>query len=177
MKRTAHFLSVLFLLATCVADAAAQDPTRVLEPGQRPEDGRLGKPKTLNDYFPMTPPPTRQIWEARRKELREQVLVATGLWPMPDKAALQPVIHGKIDRDDYTIEKVFFPSSPGHYGSGNLYRPKPASGGRPSGNGKYPGVLCPHGHWQNGRFYDAGDKAAQVQIAQGAEKTLEGAHY
>src|SRR5207249_1160425 len=88
----------------------------------------------------------------------------------PEKTPLSPVIHGKIDRDEYTIEKVFFASYPGHYVSGNLYRPK----GR---NGKVAGVLCPHGHWANGRFYDAGDKAAQEQIKQGAEKTDAGAHY
>src|SRR5439155_21082394 len=88
------------------------------------EDKRLGAPKTLNDYFPMTVPQSKEAWEKRRKELREQVLVATGLWPLPEKTPLNPVIHGKIDRDDYTIEKVFFASHPGHYVSGNWYRPK-----------------------------------------------------
>jgi dienelactone hydrolase len=170
MKRAAHFLSVLFVLTASLAYAAAADPTRVLDPGKLPEDSRLGKLKTLNDYFPMTPSPNRESWETRRKELREQVLVATGLWPMPEKTPLRPVIHGKIDRDDYTIEKVFFASYPGHYVSGNLYRPK-------GKNGQQPGVLCPHGHWANGRFHDAGEKDAQAQIAQGAEKTMEGAHY
>ena len=100
--------------------------------------------------------------------MREQVLVANGLWPMPDKTPLNPVIHGKIDRDDYTIEKVFFASYPGHYVSGNLYRPKGKTG-------KLPGVLCPHGHWANGRFFEAGDKAVAGRSKQGAEKTLEGA--
>jgi dienelactone hydrolase len=89
---------------------------------------------------------------------------------MPEKTPLLPVVHGRIDRDDYTIEKVFFASHPGHYVSGNLYRPK-------GKNGKHPGVLCPHGHWDKGRFFDAGEKAAQAQIAQGAEKTMEGARY
>jgi dienelactone hydrolase len=161
---------VLFLLVASVGHAADPDPTRVLDPGKLPEDRRLGKPKTLNDYFPMTPSPNRELWETRRKELREQVRVATGLWPMPERSPVRSVIHGKIDRDDYTIEKVFFASYPGHYVSGNLYRPK-------SRNGKQPGVLCPHGHWDKGRFYDAGEKAAQAQIAQGAEKTVEGARY
>jgi dienelactone hydrolase len=158
MNRAAFFLTVLLLVAVPRGYAADPDPTRVLEP------------VTLNDYFPMTPSPNRASWEARRKELREQVLVATGLWPMPEKTPLQPVVHGKIDRDDYTIEKVFFASYPGHYVSGNLYRPK-------GNNGQRPGVLCPHGHWANGRFYDAGEKAAQAQIDQGAEKTMEGARY
>ncbi|MGH7129472.1 MAG: alpha/beta hydrolase family protein, partial [Planctomycetaceae bacterium] len=70
--------------------------------------------------------------------------------------------HGKIERDDYPIEKVFFEGRPGFYVTGNLYRPK-------HGDGKRPGVLCPHGHWRNGRFYDAGENAAKEQIAQGAE--------
>src|SRR5438132_3199663 len=166
MNRTAHFLSLFFILAAAPAYAADADPTRVLGP------------TTLDDYFPMTPSANRASWEARRKELREQVLVATGLWPMPEKTPLQPVIHGKIDRDDYTIEKVFFASYPGHYVSGNLYRPKAAaSGGRQPPDGTHPGVLCPHGHWLNGRFFDAGEKAAHEQIAQGAEKTMEGARY
>ena len=55
---------------------------------------RLGKPKDYNGYFPWTPPASREAWDSRRRELREQILVANGLWPMPEKIALQPVIHG-----------------------------------------------------------------------------------
>jgi len=178
MKRLSCFVPLILLLAVCVVQAADKDPTRVLDSGKTPEDSRLGKPKDLNGYFPMTVPASKDAWEARRKELREQVLVANGLWPMPEKTALNAVIHGKIDRDDYTIEKVFFASAPGHYVCGNLYRPKGKTG-------KLPAVLSPHGHWGGnrsnpeglGRFYDAGEKGAQDQIKQGAEKTLEGARY
>src|SRR5207245_7849783 len=143
-------------------------------PGEHIADSRLSKPRTLNSYFPFTPPTSKEAWEARRKEVRERVLVATGLWPMPEKTALNPVIHGKIDRDEYTVEKVFFASYPGHYVSGNLYRPKGKSG-------KLPGVLCPHGHWRNGRFYDAleahGEKGVEQELKSGAEKTREGARF
>jgi dienelactone hydrolase len=160
------------LLALAVSSARAdQDPTRVLPPGEKPTDSRIGRVRTLNDKdFFLKVPDSRPAWEARRKAVREQVLVATGLWPLPEKTPLNAVIHGKIDRDDYTIEKVFFASYPGHYVSGNLYRPK-------GKKDKLPGVLCPHGHWNNGRFYDAGERAAQDQIKQGAEKTIEGARY
>jgi dienelactone hydrolase len=151
-----------------------KDLTRVLD--GIPKDSRLGPPKDLNGYFPMKVPASKEAWEKRRKELREQVLVALGLWPMPEKTALHPVIHGKIDRDNYTIEKVFFASYPGHYVSGNLYRPK-LSGGRKPPEAKHPAVLSPHGHWLNGRFYERGDKEAQEQINKGAEKTMEGARY
>src|SRR5262249_43342457 len=148
----------------------ADDPARVLPPGQKPADARLGKPKDLNGYFPFTPPATRDEWDQRRRQVRERVLVATGLWPLPEKTPLKPVIHGRLERDGYTIEKVSSPGRRGHYVSGNLYRPR-------NGAAKHPGVLCPHGHWANGRFFDAGEKAAAEQVKQGAEKTTEGARY
>jgi dienelactone hydrolase len=170
MKRSACLAALAVLLTLAPLAAADQDPPRVLEPGKLPDDSRLGKPKTLNDYFPMTPPASKEAWEARRQELREQLLVALGLWPLPEKTPLNPVVHGKIDRDDYTVEKVFFASTPGHYVSGNLYRPK----GR---TGKLPGVLCPHGHWANGRFYEANEQEVKKQLDLGAEKTTEGARY
>ena len=168
MKSAACLYAALLLLSP--VRGRESEPTRVLPPGQKSKDVRLGKPKTLNDYFPLTVPKTLADWKRRRQALREQVLVANGLWPLPPKTPLKPVVHGKIERDGYTVEKVFFASYPGFYVCGNLYRPQ--------GSGdKRPGVLCPHGHWANGRFFDAGAKAADVQIEQGAEKTIEGARY
>jgi dienelactone hydrolase len=171
MHRPACLFALLATLAAAGPEPAGDDPTRVLPPGQKPEDRRLGPPRTLNDKdFFLVPPATRAAWEARRRAVREQVLVATGLWPLPPRTPLDPVIHGKIDRDGYTVEKVFFASLPGHYVSGNLYRPK-------GKKGPLPAVLSPHGHWQNGRFYEAPEAAAREQIRQRAEKTLEGARY
>jgi dienelactone hydrolase len=155
------YLPVLLLLVLAVS----------AHPGEKPADSRLGKLRTLDDKdFILRVPATKEAWQKRRQAIREQILVATGLWPMPVKTPLNPVIHGKIDREEYTIEKVFFASYPGHYVSGNLYRPKGKTG-------KLPGVLCPHGHWANGRFFEADDKAVAAQIKQGAEKTPEGAKY
>jgi dienelactone hydrolase len=174
MKRIQGLVVSLLILTASATWGADTDPTRVLAPGQLPADSRLGKPRNLNDYFPFHRPASKEAWEARRQQVRRRVLVATGLWPMPEKTPLQPVIHGKIGRDDYTIEKVFFASYPGHYVSGNLYRPK-------GKGGQVPGVLCPHGHWANGRFYDlqanGGTKAVQHQLQIGAEKTIEGARF
>jgi dienelactone hydrolase len=171
MNRLSRQFVVCTLVAICAGRLArADDPTRVLENGRPCADSRLGRPRDLNGYSPFVPPVTREAWEARKKQLREQILVATGLWPMPERPSLDPVIHGRIERDAYTIEKVFFASYPGHYVSGNLYRPK----GKP---GKRPGVLSPHGHWRNGRFYEATEAEAQAQLKQGAEKTLAGARY
>lgn len=161
-------LACLLLASTVVA---ADDPTRVYGPGERPVDARLGKPKTLNDYFPFSPPKSKDEWAKRRQEVREQLLVALGLWPMPEKTPLNPATTGQVERDGYTVEKVAFASMPGHYVTGNLYRPtaKP--------DGKRPAVLCPHGHWANGRFHEASDKEIEKQLATKAEATKEGAKY
>ena len=110
----------------------------------------------------------RAAWEKRAEFLRRQALVSQGLWPLPPKTPLNPVIHGKIDRGEYTIENVFFASLPGHYVSGNLYRPK-------NHNGKLPVVLCPYGHWPEGRFIWKSDSDVQKEIESGAEKSVEAA--
>lgn len=107
---------------------------------------------TLDSYHPFDPPATRAAWEARRAALRRQVLVAAGLWPLPERPALQPVIHGAVEREGYTVAEVFFASLPGHYVSGNLYRPSaPADAPRAA-------VLSPHGHWHDGRFTELDDE-------------------
>jgi dienelactone hydrolase len=151
---------------------ADDDPTRVFTGERKATDSRLGAPKTLNDYFPFTVPKTKEDWETRRQKLREQLLVATGLWPMPEKTPLNAVVHGKIDRDGYTIEKVFFASMPGHYVCGNLYRPAGADATR-GRDSKFPGVLFAHGHWAGGRFHDDGEKAAAASVKSGGEPDLE----
>jgi dienelactone hydrolase len=171
MKLRLFHALVLVTLLAAAARPAESDPTRLLPSGKKPADSRLGKVRTLDDKdFFLRVPATKEAWQKRRQAVREQILVATGLWPLPIKTPLKPVLHGKIDRDDYTIEKVFFASYPGHYVSGNLYRPKGKAG-------KGPGVLCPHGHWANGRFFEADDKTVAAQLKQGAEKTAEGAKY
>jgi hypothetical protein len=173
MKYILAATGILFALAVwqTAPPATASDVSRVLEPGKKLDDPRLGRQRTATDkYHPWTPAKTKDEWEKQSRGIRERVLVATGLWPLPPKEPLKPVIHGRIDRGDYTVEKVFFASLPGHYVSGNLYRPTKISG-------KIPGVLCPHGHWKNGRFNDAGERRARWQIDQGAEATMAGARY
>jgi hypothetical protein len=161
-----RWTSSICLTVVAVFTAHGQDSATTL-------DRRYGKPITLNGYFPFKPPASKEEWMKRRQQVREQVLVANGLWPMPAKTSLHPFIHGKVRREGYTIEKVYFASLPGFYVSGNLYRPTAA----PPPGGKYPAILSPHGHWANGRFYDAGEKGAKAQMQQGAEKTMEGARY
>src|SRR5947209_2923203 len=106
----------LVLLTLFVCGAGADNPARVLPPGKKPADARLTRVRDLHDKDFFFATPTNLIsWDTRRLELRRQVLVANGLWPLPPKTPLNAVVHGKIDREEYTIEKVFFASYPGHY--------------------------------------------------------------
>jgi hypothetical protein len=148
----------------------------VLPEGKQPTDARLAEPKDLNGYFPFTVPQTKEQWEKRSQEVRRRIMVAEGIWPEPEKTPLNAVVHGKIDRGDYTVEKVFFESVPGFFVTGNLYRPKEAGGrGQGTGNsGKMPGVLFAHGHWNDGRFIDIGRQAVRKEIVIGSERFEEG---
>lgn len=105
--------------------------------------------RDLNGYFPFTPVANAQAWSERRAEIEQRVRVASGLWPLPEKTQLNAVVHGRVEREDYTIDRVFFESLPGHFVTGSLYLPK-------NRTGKIPGILCPHGHWPDGRFMDVG---------------------
>ncbi len=87
-------------------------------------------------------------WKNRAMAIREQALVSCGLWPMPEKTPLHAKVFGKVLRDGYSVEKVYLQSYPGFYVAGNLYRPLG------KGDGPFPGVLNPHGHWENGRLTD-----------------------
>src|SRR5258708_2724963 len=106
-----HILLTAVVLFAPHAPASAAN-RRALPAGTMPNDIRLQPPKDLNGYFPFTPPKSKAEWDKRAEYVRRQILVAEGLWPMPTKTPLNPVIHGKIDRPEYTVEKVFFESAP-----------------------------------------------------------------
>jgi len=149
------------LFAACVVFMGSFNVTA--QETDRPDDARLERHRTLrDDYFPFHPPETLEEWDVRRERIQRQLLVATGLWPMPSETPLNAVVHGRIQREGYTVEKAHFESYPGHFVTGNLYRP--------DGEGPFPGVLCPHGHWAQGRFTDQGEEAIAKQIEDGAEK-------
>jgi hypothetical protein len=69
---------------------------------------------------------TKEDWEKKRPELRRQILDMLGLWPLPPRTDLKPVVTGKVDAGAFTIEKLHFQSMPGLYVTGNLYVPKKA---------------------------------------------------
>ena len=100
--------------------------------------------RTLNDTFP--PPKFTSLadWTQRAGQIRELILASAGLLPMPDRTPLNPNIFGDIKHPDYSVSKVYFESLPGFFVTGNLYRP--------AGDGPFPAILSPHGHWAYGRL-------------------------
>src|SRR5437870_668867 len=161
---TIRVFLALSIAATADVDAAVP---RVLAEGKLPNDIRLEPLKDLDGYFPFTPPTSMAAWEKRAERVRRQILLSQGLWPVPTKTPLNAVIHGKIDRGEYTVEKVYFESAPGFFVTGNLYRPKTIVG-------KAPGVLFAHGHWADARLSESTDAELRHELAEGEERFEQG---
>jgi dienelactone hydrolase len=123
--------------------------------------------KDLNGYFPFTPPAEATDWQTQREAIQNRLQVALGLLPLPTRTPLNAVIHGKRDMGEYTIEKVYFESTPGFFVTGNLYRPKNIKG-------KAPGVLFAHGHWKDARFLIQSPELLRKEIDTGQERFTEG---
>jgi dienelactone hydrolase len=112
------------------------------------QDARNTNVPNTDTHFIAPEYKTLAEWEARRAKLRRQVLQAAGLLPMPEKTPLNPMIFGRLQRGDYSIEKVLLETMPGYYLAGNLYRPLKREG-------KLPAIASPHGHWVYGRLEHA----------------------
>jgi len=82
-------------------------------------------------------------WEARRVIVRRHVLESLGLAPEPERLPLNVHVSGELDREGCVIKRVYWQTWPSYYASGYLYLPKGLAG-------KAPGILNPHGHWENG---------------------------
>ena len=162
---SAHRSLVTFLILlafVCDASLSRAAGPRVLPEGELPKDARLGNLKDLNGYFPFQPSESPEAWAKRREYVKRQMLLSCGLWPMPARPAITAEIHGRVERDDYTVDRVIFESSPGLLVTGSLYKPKKI-------DGKAPAILCPHGHWATGRFHDHGDAGLKRELDSDAE--------
>ncbi len=146
-----HRLAVtLFLVAATLRAADAPMPGAIVTDRAtadyfRAETARVGAQslaeiKTLRD------------WTDRRARFRAELLEMLGLSPLPEKTDLKATITGRVEHEQFFVEKLHYQSSPGLYVTGNLYVPKNLGGK------KVPAILyvCGHGNVkQDGVSYGA----------------------
>lgn len=109
-------------------------------------DMRAERQRGTNTVFTM-PRYELASWEATADTLRDRILLGCGLYPLPEKTPLKANVFDETEQDGYKVAKVHFEAWPGFLVTGNLYRPLD--------DGVYPGIVCPHGHWGNGRLEDS----------------------
>ena len=107
-------------------------------------------------------------WEARAEVIREGFIKGAKLDQIPKEyreLPLNPIIGKTHKMDGYTVSNIAIEAMPGHYITGNLYKPV-------SVKGKLPIVLCPHGHGFSpddyGRFSPNEQKRAAALAKMGA---------
>ncbi|MCA9131600.1 MAG: CehA/McbA family metallohydrolase, partial [Planctomycetales bacterium] len=112
-----------------------------------PSAGWADRPTAMRQLeVSLTKYDTPDAWAERQAVLREEFLKGAGLWPLPQRPAVQAMVNQRRTYAGYSVENVALETLPGFYCTGNLYRPL----GRKEAS---PIVLCPHGHFQPlGRF-------------------------
>jgi dienelactone hydrolase len=141
MHRISSLLGTALLLPFVIAPLRAQEPRL----GDAAIDRTLAQETAALSLNVLAGADSKEAWEERRAELKQQYLDMLGLWPLPDRTELKAAVTGKLERDAFTVEKVHFQSKPGLYVTGNLYLPNPAP------KEKLPAVLYVCGHSGRGR--------------------------
>lgn len=132
---------MVVILVSAVSTAALQDMQIHLRRGAHltEEEAREELVDFARSYS------TLEEWENRADRIREGMLRGAELLPPPEKSPLNPIMHSRREFHGYSVENVAFESLPGFFVTGNLYRPS-------SADAPCPAILCPHGHFENGRF-------------------------
>ena len=108
-------------------------------PRRQPEDGMKLIPYLSSLYT------DKAAWEARKDTLRPEVRLRLGidkLLPLCSKDAPE---YGKIRKfDGYTVQNFRLKTVNGHTVCGSIYAPR--------SKGKHPLIICPNGHFSNGRY-------------------------
>ena len=91
------------------------------------------------------------------RRVRGAIAKCFGEWP--ERTPLKATVTRLLERERYTVEGVVFQSRPGAWVTANLYRPR--------GEGKFPAVLVPLGHCNNGKSMATYQCVAQRLANQG----------
>jgi len=111
-----------------------------------------------------------KAWGLESERIRRQVQVSAGLWPMPERGPVHAIVRGEVDRGEYKVQAILLETRPGFFVGGSLYLPAKRAG-------RAPAVLCPHGHWTNGRFCRRSDDEVKGELASGAETNADAARF
>ena len=82
---------------------------------------------------------SRQKLEAEREDLRREFLFMIGLDPLPARTPLEPILVRTVEREEYTVEVLYYQSMPHFYVTANLYKPR-------KGKKPFPAVVWGPGH-------------------------------
>lgn len=87
----------------------------------------------------------KAAWEARKDTLRKEVRARLGIDKLLAVCSKEAPEYGKIRKfDGYTVQNFRLKTANGHTVCGSIYAPK--------GKGKHPLIICPNGHFSNGRY-------------------------
>jgi len=109
-------------------------------------------PKSLVRYYEIMSipkpllPRTGDDFLKHRDEIREKLLKSTRLFPLPQRVPLDPRYSEPLEHPWCKVYKVAYQLWPEIYSVGLLYVPKELP------QIPVPGILCPHGHFQNGYY-------------------------
>ena len=133
------------------APQSALSDIRALPLPRSVRDLRAETERDTNTVFTM-PHYGKEDWEAKAELLRKRILLGSGLYPMPEKTPLNARVFDETAYDGFSVAKVHFEPWPGFLATGNLYRPL--------GDGPFPGIINPHGHWEHGRLEDGTERGS-----------------
>ena len=87
----------------------------------------------------------RKEWEVRRAALKSCLPSAVRLDKAPPSPGTKPILTNIRKMNGYTVQNIALEVLPGVYVCGSIYRPLKIKG-------KIPVVLCPNGHFGDGRY-------------------------
>jgi dienelactone hydrolase len=83
------------------------------------------------------------VEQCREWQTARRVFFLNQIGGLPERTPLEPQIAGRLEADDYRVEKIVFASRPNHHVTAALYLP--------NAPGPFPGVLISCGHSKNGK--------------------------
>lgn len=108
-------------------------------PRRQPEDGQRMISWLTSLYS------DKAAWEARRDTLRKEVRERLGIDKLLPLCSKEKPEYSKIRKfDGYTVQNFRLKTVNGHTVCGSIYAP--------TGKGKHPLIICPNGHFSNGRY-------------------------